>query len=249
MIKKITFRKMSNTEFYDYLWQTIQTVKKSGPTEVAKSKLCTKLEEKFAIYDEGFKKDGKSMLTTPISLKDEDRDRAGKWLYFTIYSQTFSSDREVAEAATLLLSKFDTYGFAILRAPYGEESASIKSLLNDYKRGEYSVAAAKLPSIRVIMDELQGIQDEFDDLFTTRRTEEVDRSKVTSAYKLRSETEEVVEKFRTQISGMAVADEESEWAYVNGLLCQLDSEYQQKIRTRETNSDKDKEKEEKDPTS
>lgn len=237
---QLALTRLNTTELYEYASQVQAIALQQGPTEVAKSPLYVALTAVFGKYDEGFKKDGKSMLTDPIEVLDIDRDRLVKWAYYTILGLSFSSDASAVEAATLLLSKFDTYGLELIRLSYSEESASIKGLLNDLKRSDYASAVTKV-NIQPILTELEQVQNEFDKKFEQRREQKDERSNIEAAFALRRELEAAIRQLRTLVQGMAMAVPTSEWAKVDGLYNQLDSEYAQKLRTKATLRAKQKE--------
>lgn len=234
--------KMNTSELYEYASQTIAHAQEHGATTVTKSPLFVGLSTLFTKYDDGFKKDGKSMLTNPIVTLDIDRDRLVKWCYYTTLALTFSSDSSMVEAATHLLSKLETYGgLSLTKFAHGEESAAIKSMLNDFRRPEYASDVTKT-TIKPILDELATVQAEFDQKFQERREEKDERINVDAAYTLRGELEVAIRKFRLQVSGNALADPSSEWSKVDSVLQQLDAEYTQKLRTKSTLRAKQKEK-------
>ena len=224
---------MNTSELYEFASQTLSIARLQGPLLVSKSPLYLAVEAKFNKYDEGFKKDGKSMLTDPILALDADRDRIVKWLYYTVMGLSFSSSATSVEAATLLLSKLDTYGLDLIRSSYSEESAMIKGLLNDFKQPDYAAAVAKA-GVQPILDELQSVQNSFDTLFEQRREATQERLNIEAASTARKELEAAIRGFRTLVAGMAMAEPTSEWGKVNDLLHQLDAEYAKKLRTRAT---------------
>jgi len=85
------------------------------------------------------------------------------------------------------------------------------------------------------------VQNEFDQKFELRREQKDERSSIEAAFALRRELEAAIRQLRTLVQGMAMAVPTSEWAKVNGLFNQLDSEYAQKLRTKTTLRAKQKE--------
>ncbi len=123
-----------------------------------------------------------------LAEKDDVRDMAIRALFKLVEGYMYIPIAEIKEAALIVNNIREHYSLSILNEDYAEESADIKSLLNDLSKPDILLAIAKLQGVAQTITALDAAQKDFDNLALQQAEGESVKNDLASASKLKKES-------------------------------------------------------------
>lgn len=121
----------------------------------------------FHRFDEVMKPLYKSGLTDQILYWDTNRDQLLVALRGHLKASTLHPEENIANAATKLLKRMDSYGKNIQRKPMRKETGIITNLLQDFAKPEYAPLVAST-SAEPHIEKLAAYNTEFENVYNDR---------------------------------------------------------------------------------
>jgi len=150
--------------------------------------------------------------------KDENRDNAGRGVFFTVQAALFQPDEEIRTAAQSVNDVLEKYGLRMLTENYSAESGLIVSLLNELDKPQLQTAIAAIPGCTGLIDQLKAAQDDFEAASLAYEEEKGQEGELSNATELKKA---VVNLVNTQLvvylNGMQTVDVETYGALCNTL--------------------------------
>jgi hypothetical protein len=130
MLPTIRITKLSNGEYVAFLTDAVALFNRT--LQATLTPFVTPLSDALTDLDKAYKFEQGNLLTKDIQAVDNRRDEAIKGIKNTANSYLHYFDESVRSAAALLIRSMDKYNKRIDRLNYQEETATVKSLLNDW---------------------------------------------------------------------------------------------------------------------
>ena len=117
--------------------------------------------------------------------KDDERDEAIRPLFKLVEGYIYMPIDEIQEAATFVNTILKNYSLSLVKEDYAEESADIKSLLNDLSKPDALLAIAKLQGVAQTITTIDTAQKGFDTLAFQQAEDESVKKDLASASQLK----------------------------------------------------------------
>jgi uncharacterized protein YjgD (DUF1641 family) len=130
--------------------------------------------------------------------KDRIRDMAIRALFNLVEGYTYIPIEEIKEAALVVENVLEQYGLSIQNEDYAEESADIKSLLNDLKQPDILAILPKLQGVPETITVLSTAQKDFEDVALQQAEGESVKKDLASASKLKKK---IIKELNTNLVG------------------------------------------------
>ena len=120
-----------------------------------------------------------------LAEQDDVRDMAIRALFKLVEGYMYMPIAKIKEAALVLNNILENYSLSILNEDYAEESADIKSLLNDLSKPDILLAIAKLQGVAQTITSVDMAQKDFDNLALLQAEGESVKKDLASASQLK----------------------------------------------------------------
>lgn len=170
-INNIDSSKLRNREYYQFCSQSLDVVKSYGPAALKVQPQYDALNLKLVQINGVLVIQQKSFNTEKLELIDQRRDRAIGGISMFIESMLNHFEPEKVMAAKLLKLSTDAHGPNIGRQTFNAETATIDSIVKDWKNKAELQDAVKILGLETWMEELAKANKEFNDTFLERNKE------------------------------------------------------------------------------
>lgn len=145
---------------------------------------------------------------------DEDRDDKGRGLFYLVSGLSHHPSKKIKEAALKVLAVIEKYGFSMFGENYATESSLLSSMLLDLAKPELQDAIAAIPGCAEMINELQGAQDNFEQIRIAWEQEKAQESTKESASEIKPEVLTLInEKIVVYMRAMEIVDEANYGAF------------------------------------
>lgn len=159
--------------------------------DIVESDEFAKLKDEYGIYKQSMQKKNNSKLTKEIEAKDYDRDRIILGIKKKIESYLFSRNDKELELARKADEIISAHGARIVNLPYAKESAVIGMLIESFRAPDAAEILKGL-NLKIDIDDLEKVQNEFEEAYRKRGKEEQDSAEIDSATSIRKRLEATV---------------------------------------------------------
>lgn len=158
--------------------------KKDWSTDIYLTPIITKISANNTAMIQALKR---LKVYSQMAEVDLIRDMAIKSLFKLVEGYVYIPYPELKEAALLINNILEQYGLSIQHGDYAEESADIKSLLNDLSKPDVLIAIAKLQGVTETITAAEVAQKDFDNLALKQAEGESVKKDFASASQLKKE--------------------------------------------------------------
>jgi hypothetical protein len=134
----------------------------------------------------------RGILESDLNEKDTSRDLDIRALFYTVEAyciRRLSDNQKKAENVKAIL---DRYGMCITDYSYGDESASVRPMLNDLKNPDLAEDRKSIPDLDALIANLEESQAAFDQAESKLRSQEIERKNSKPAYLLAREIKDII---------------------------------------------------------
>lgn len=163
---------------------------------------------------------------------DEKRDTSFRAIYYEVQAKTLWPDATVKGAASIIMTELERYGLETTGLSYGEESATINALLEDFKKPQVADALEKIPGLNTLILQLEKDQNDFATAFLKTMGDKADAKQVASATSLRKTLVKLInDGLVVYLNAMAIAQPATYKACAS-LIAEIIEENNRKVRNR-----------------
>ena len=231
ILHAITLRSLRNAEYSQMGddTQVITTELAGVAPEIAP--FAQEFNDKMAAINAIFATDPASPLTKSIEVADARRDAAITGLSLVARGHTYSSDPAKKEAATALYRGIGIYSDSIAGQSYVAESASLTSLLADFRNRPELAAALITLNLADWVAELQAANDDFKAQYQ-RRTDAYGDASPDTVRSLRVAADAAFKKLRDKAEAYySINDGRAPWSTLVSRLNAMVDQYNTLIAT------------------
>ncbi len=158
----------------------------------------------------------RSKAENNLETNDEIRDDTIRALFYMLLSFSHQTNKEMREAALVLLKVFNKYGMDLINESYSTESSLISSMLLDFGKPEYKAAIGALAGCSDLMESLAIAQHNFEESRIAYETEKTMLGMEDNATVLKKEVLEIINnKIVVYLRAMLQANPETFVVFTN----------------------------------
>ncbi|WP_421919044.1 DUF6261 family protein [Marinifilum sp.] len=176
-----------------------------------------------------------------MSEKDHVRDMAIRSLFKLVEGYTYLPIEEQKEAALVVYNVLDHYGLSIQNEDHSEESAELKSLLNDLNKADIVAAIAKLQGVADLVAALTVAQNDFLKVALEKAESDGAKKDLATASKIkRAAIKKLNDNLVGYLNTMAKTQPDS-YKVIAQTIAELITNNNEKVRRRRTSNEADAE--------
>lgn len=231
MIKSIHLKLLRNAEYLQFLKLFLQLVEAHDPTALLVLNQYKNLLTEYQDLEVLFKQPLAHELSKEVADLDVLRDRAIVGIASVVRGYVNHFDPTMAAAATLLYNNLQLYGEGISTMNYQAETATITSLVKDWKNDAKLSAAESLLGLLKWREELDNVNKEFEQKYSTR-TADYGNDTSPDILSKRKVTNTVYYKLVEHLEAHSVINDSPNYTKLNNQLNALIDQYNTLLATR-----------------
>lgn len=192
MFDSINLTSLRHNEFIQFITNFLEIISESDLEALKLKPQTNELSALLATMFVLYKPDKGSVITKTLQVDDARRDNAILGIQSLIDAYTFHFDAETKNAANVLATCLKKYGSSIGKQNYQGETATINSILEEWKRNEVYVAAINKLGLSDWVSELGSGNTQFNSDYMSRAKEDAESSEI----KLVDLRKEITEAYR-----------------------------------------------------
>ncbi|MBI2282354.1 MAG: hypothetical protein HYU71_01440 [Bacteroidetes bacterium] len=171
MINSIPLQTLRNGEFLQFISDILGIVSLNNPVQLQVSGQFTQLQAEYVSLQELFKTDRSNPVTEEIIALDIRRDEAVTGISALINAFTHHFNPAIRNPANLLQANLKLYGAGVARDNYMSETATISSIVGDWKNKPELQAAMVSLQVGDWLTELEQANTAFNTRYISRTQE------------------------------------------------------------------------------
>ncbi|NMN39407.1 DUF6261 family protein [Pedobacter sp. SG918] len=220
MINNIALQPLRNSEYIQFLTDTLNIVSKNNPQALNVSAQYDALRTATDNVEKLFKISQASLVTAEIEALDKRRDDAINGISLQVQSLAYSADPVINQHGKTLNAHLALFGTSIARENYQSETTILRNIVNDWKNKPELQEAVTALNLGNWLSELETANNEFN-LAYIKRNEELAAAPTEKLRELRNIANNLYYKLRTRInSNLDINDGAEPWAATVNLLNQ-----------------------------
>lgn len=234
MINNITLLLLRNSEYIQFLTDTLDIVSKNNPDALKVSAQYDALLEVKDEIEKLFQKSQGSTVTDEIEILDQRRDNAINGIGFQIKAFTYSADAEIVKHAKILSDYLSLFGPRIAKDSYQGETTTLRSIINDWNNKPHLQQAVSQLNLSGWLKELEQANNSFTIAFANRNEARA-MAPTNNIKALRKTADELYQKLRARLnSSFDISDGAEPWVNIVNLLNQNIDNYKALLKHRNT---------------
>lgn len=171
MINSIPLQTLRNGEFLQFIADVLGIVSLNNPAQLQVNSQFTQLQTEYSALQELFKTDRGNPVTDEILALDIRRDDAVTGMSALVNAYTYHFNPALRNPANVLQANLKLYGAGIARDNYMSETASISSIVGDWKNKAELQAAITTLQLADWLTELEQANTAFNTRYISRTQE------------------------------------------------------------------------------
>lgn len=225
MINSIVLQPLRNSEYLQFITDTLNILSKNNPETLNISAQYNALSDAKDEVEKLFKISQSSLVTTEIEVLDKRRDDAIIGINLLVQAFAYSADAVVNKHGKTLTAHLALFGPRIAIENYQSETTILRNIANDWKNKPELQEAVTALNLGSWLNELEKANNEFN-LSYAKRNEELATAPTEKLKELRNTANSLYYKLRTRInSNLDINDGAEPWATTVNLLNQNISTY------------------------
>jgi tRNA nucleotidyltransferase/poly(A) polymerase len=225
MINNLTLQPLRNSEYLQFITDTLNILSKNSPEALNISAQYNALSNAKDEVEKLFKISQSSLVTTEIEVLDKRRDDAINGINLLVQAFAYSADAVVNKHGKTLTAHLALFGPRIAIENYQSETTILRNIANDWKNKPELQEAVTALNLGSWLTELETANNEFN-LAYIKRNEELAMAPTEKLKELRNTANSLYYKLRTRInSNLDINDGAEPWATTVNLLNQNISTY------------------------
>jgi tRNA nucleotidyltransferase/poly(A) polymerase len=225
MINSIVLQPLRNSEYLQFITDTLNILSKNNPEALNISAQYNALSDAKDEVEKLFKISQSSLVTTEIEVLDKRRDDAIIGINLLVQAFAYSADAVVNKHGKTLTAHLALFGPRIAIENYQSETTILRNIANDWKNKPELQEAVTALNLGSWLNELEKANNEFN-LSYAKRNEELATAPTEKLKELRNTANSLYYKLRTRInSNLDINDGAEPWATTVNLLNQNISTY------------------------
>ncbi len=167
-MKSPYLKQYRNVEFVQYISQVIDTVNKQDVKALLLTEPLHKLSEVFTVLENRYTQKRGSSITAEIVAIDRKRDNALRGFRMILKAYTGSDNMSEVLLANQLLSIINSYGKAISRKSYNEQTRIINAIITEVEERPELMDAVMLFNVDVWFEKLKQVNIAFNAKYLER---------------------------------------------------------------------------------
>lgn len=228
---KPNFSYYKNAEVVQFTDNVITIINKNDPPALKIAAQATALDSQFQELRKLFIIDQGNAITEEIQGLDSTRDDDLIGINLLVDSYQKHFDPEKIEAHKLLRALLDKHGRDLYKRSYAEETAGIRSMVNEVESTPALSTAAALLHLMEWFDHLKSVNDLFDQKFLERNEAYAEAPKENFS-ELRARTEAAYDELAKHLAAHAIISPSEAYDKVISQIEQLVASYNQTVKSR-----------------
>lgn len=228
-----SFSKFKNAEFIQYCDNSLTIFRAHDTAGLNIAPQVTTFEELFRTLEQLFLLDQGNVITEELEDLDDERDDCLIGININVDSYEKHFEEAKRQAGILLRNLLDKYGRDLYKRSYPEETAGIRSMVNELETNASLTTAASTLHLTDWFAKLKAVNDLFDEKYLKRNKAYADAPKAKFA-DVRKETEAAFGQVQKHLSAHAILNAGPGYDSLINELDQLTQTYDQAINIRKS---------------